>query len=264
VVCVWNALLAMKLKGKWASFIFGLKGQAKKAQTASENLDADQDRAALLEGDDGDAKLINKASENRDEPIQDRTEGPTPFEAVEWPNIGTLPTIEEAETFPAQTSTESGRHVIDHELKVIDHELKVQEMGMEHDDRLIVNYTKLQLTQCDRQLKEFMQLCPGVYGALISTVDGHELLYTLKRDLPAHKISTMNSSLLALGESIARESQQRLCQFVILENSDGRVVSLRVNDLLMLTCISSKEINLGMLLSVGRNTASKLQEILSD
>jgi len=74
----------------------------------------------------------------------------------------------------------------------------------------------------------------------------------------------MNSSLLALGESIARESQQRLCQFVILENSDGRVVSLRVNDLLMLTCISSKEINLGMLLSVGRNTASKLQEILSD
>jgi len=94
------------------------------------------------------------------------------------------------------------------------------------------------------------------------TVDGHEIAYSLKRDLPTHKISTMNSSLLALGESIARESLQQLCQFVILENSDGRVVSLRINDILMLTCISSKSTNLGMLLSAGRNTADSLAKIL--
>lgn len=248
----------MKLKGKWASFIFGLKGESRKAQTVvSERFPLEQDQAILIESAQGRDKLSDEAGGPAPDILTNGSDGQALSGTDEWPNIGTLPTIEVSETFPVQTSTESGRHIIDHELKV-------QEMGMEHEDRLIVNYTKLQLTQCDRQLKEFMQLCPGAYGAIISTVDGHELVYTLKRDLPAHKIATMNSSLLALGESIARESQQQLCQFVILENSNGRVVSLRINDFLMLTCISSKEINLGMLLSVGRNTASRLQEILSE
>mgnify|MGYP000857591718 FL=1 len=140
--------------------------------------------------------------------------------------------------------------------------VETQELGMEYEDTIVVNYTKEQLAQSEAKLAEFMSACIGAYGALISTVDGHEIAYSLKRDLPTHKISTMNSSLLALGESIARESLQQLCQFVILENSDGRVVSLRINDILMLTCISSKSTNLGMLLSAGRNTADSLAKIL--
>lgn len=142
-------------------------------------------------------------------------------------------------------------------------EEEYQESSMEHDD-LVVNFTRLQLTQCERKLKEFLQSCPEAYGAIISTVDGHEIAYSLTRDIPPHKIATMNSSLLALGETIARESQQRVCQFVILENSDGRVVSLHINNLLMLTCISTNGINLGLLLSMGRSTASALKIILED
>lgn len=141
--------------------------------------------------------------------------------------------------------------------------VETQEPSMEHDEHLIVgNFSKKQLEQSQEKLAEFMRSCPGAYGVLISTVDGHEIAYSLKRDMPPHKISTMNSSLLALGESIARESLQQLCQFVILENSDGRVVSLRINQILMLTCISTKTTNLGMLLSAGRNTADSLAKIL--
>jgi len=142
-------------------------------------------------------------------------------------------------------------------------EVETQELSMEHDEHLIAaNFSKEQLAQSQEKLAEFMRSCPGAYGVLISTVDGHEIAYSLKRDMPPHKISTMNSSLLALGESIARESLQQLCQFVILENSDGRVVSLRINEILMLTCISTKNTNLGMLLSTGRNTADSLAKIL--
>lgn len=140
-------------------------------------------------------------------------------------------------------------------------EVETQESSMEYE-HLIVNYTKEQLAESELRLAEFMKVCIGAYGALVSTVDGHEVVYSLKRDIPPHKISTMNSSLLALGESIARESLQQFCQFVILENSDGRVVSLRINDILMLTCISTKNTNLGMLLSAGRNTADSLAKIL--
>ncbi|HRD66987.1 MAG TPA: hypothetical protein PKY50_12645 [Candidatus Competibacter sp.] len=151
------------------------------------------------------------------------------------------------------------------DIESVDDETKVetQELSMEHDEHLIVaNFSKEQLAQSQEKLAEFMRSCSGAYGVLISTVDGHEIAYSLKRDMPPHKISTMNSSLLALGESIARESLQQLCQFVILENSDGRVVSLRINEILMLTCISTKNTNLGMLLSAGRNTADSLAKIL--
>lgn len=135
----------------------------------------------------------------------------------------------------------------------------------EHEEHrhIVFTYSKLQLAQCERQIENLMQVCPEAYGVLISTVDGHEVVHRAKRDLPIHKISTMNSSLLALGETIARESKQHLCQFVILENSDGRIVSLRINDLVMLTCISSKEVNLGMLLSIGRNAAGVIEQILA-
>ncbi|MCP5425160.1 MAG: roadblock/LC7 domain-containing protein [Gammaproteobacteria bacterium] len=134
---------------------------------------------------------------------------------------------------------------------------------MDDDEHLVViNLTPAQLDQSEQKLAELIRVCPGAYGAIISTIDGHNILHSLKRDIPFNKISTMTSSLLALGESISRESEQRLCQFVILENSNGRVVSLRINDFLMLTCISTKDSNLGMLLSAGRNTADALNELL--
>jgi predicted regulator of Ras-like GTPase activity (Roadblock/LC7/MglB family) len=71
----------------------------------------------------------------------------------------------------------------------------------------------------------------------------------------------MNSSMLALAETLARESSQKLCRFVILENSDGRIVNLRVNDTLLLTCVSNKDSNLGIVLNTGQNAANDLAEI---
>ncbi|MBK7540438.1 MAG: hypothetical protein IPP10_08900 [Candidatus Competibacteraceae bacterium] len=251
----------MKLKkgGRLASLLFGFRNRNKEQSAVAPEIISESGAGLQrLEGSElANEPAIDKAPS--DEPVGARPD-PEQVDIADYAGFEALAGIDAFEGSSLTTSNESINHAT---------ELKIQESIMENadyeeHDRLIINYTRLQLTQCERQLKEFMQLCPGAYGALISTVDGHEVAYTLKRDLPPHKISTMNSSLLALGESIARESQQQLCQFVIVENSNGRVVSLRINDLLMLTCISSKEINLGMLLSVGRNTASTLQQILSE
>ncbi|MEZ5593842.1 MAG: roadblock/LC7 domain-containing protein [Gammaproteobacteria bacterium] len=102
----------------------------------------------------------------------------------------------------------------------------------------------------------------GVYGAFVSSIDGNEIVTFTKRDLPTSRMANMTSSLLALGETIARESQQNICQFVILENTDGRIVSLRINDNMMLTCISTPKTNLGMLLSSGRIIAEGIGKIV--
>lgn len=259
----------MKLKKPgFASFFFGLKGQVGTAASPDK------------------PDTINDQPSNADTSVsapQDLQERPVDFQSGTVANryippVITKPEIgEDADTGPQKTDPvepNCSLAVPEPEIELSYHKIQVETrestMAIEEYDEydeshhINLNYGPLQLAQCERQIEEFMEICPDAYGAVISTVDGHEVVYKTKRDIPVHKISTMNSSLLALGETIARESQQKLCQFVILENSDGRVVSLRINNLLMLTCISSKEVNLGMLLNVGRNTAATLERILSD
>lgn len=137
-----------------------------------------------------------------------------------------------------------------------------EEFSMDYDDIPATSYSEEQLAESKRALTQLMRSCAGVYGLLIHTVDGHDLLSVFTRDLPSTKISTMTSSFLALGETIASESLQKFCQFAMLENSNGRVISLRINQILMLTCISTKESNPGMLLSTGKSAADAIAKIL--
>ena len=117
-------------------------------------------------------------------------------------------------------------------------------------------------TEAKRCLEQVMSQSQGLHGAIVSSIDGNDLLAVLKREMPTNRLSGMTSSLLALGETVARESGQQSCQFVIVENSAGRVVCLRVNHTLMLTCISSLDMSLGMLLSSGRQTADNLGKVI--
>lgn len=247
----------MKIKkGKLASF-FGFKSQNQEESTEQKSLpvtdkpidfgeDIHTEQPAVIDSAIADSKATEPVAINSENLLEPSTE--IEEKTVEVEEKATVADPLEVEATNTEFKMATPEPTMDYE-----HE----------EEHLIVNYSKEQLAVSEEKLEEFMRVCPGAYGVLISTVDGHELLYLVKRDIPVHKISTMNSSLLALGESIARESSQKLCQFVILENSDGRVVSLRINDILMLTCISSKDTNLGMLLSVGRNTAGDLMKILS-
>ena len=147
------------------------------------------------------------------------------------------------------------------DVPVVNH-FVFEDSTMEDDEFLITDYSPEQLAKSKQKLTELMRSCSGVYGVLIHTVDGHDLQSVVTRDIPGAKISTMTSSFLALGETIARESLQKFCQYAMLENSNGRVVSLRINDILMLTCISTKDSNAGMLLSLGKSAAEALSKIL--
>ena len=53
-------------------------------------------------------------------------------------------------------------------------------------------------------LRECLE-CKGVYGVILSSIDGNALLQVLERDLSADRLATMNSSILALAETMARE-----------------------------------------------------------
>lgn len=124
-----------------------------------------------------------------------------------------------------------------------------------------ISYQEEQLAEGRDQLGAFLNACEGSYGVIVSSIDGNSVIHRVNQDLPIERLANMTSSLLALGETIARESLQCLCRFVILENSDGRVVCLRINQVLMLTCITGKQSNLGMVLNIGQKTSDGLAEI---
>ena len=74
-----------------------------------------------------------------------------------------------------------------------------------------------------------------------------------------NRIAAMTSSLLALAESMAKESEHGLCQHIIVQNGDGVIVTQRLGKSLVLTSMAGRGANLGMLHSV---TKSGVEEII--
>ncbi|MBN7771512.1 roadblock/LC7 domain-containing protein [Marinobacter daepoensis] len=111
---------------------------------------------------------------------------------------------------------------------------------------------------CQDLFQNMFDTSDAIYGILISTVDGHDVSKSFSRDMPAAKLSAMMSAILALGETIAVEAEQQQCRYVIVENSDGYILTLKIKDKLILSVIATTQANLGMLHSVSRNAAEKL------
>lgn len=130
-------------------------------------------------------------------------------------------------------------------------------------DAIPLDYSEEQLQRSRKELEGLMDRISGIGSILITNNTADVVLDILQPGIHAFKLSTMTGSLVDLGEYIARESGQQHGQFAIVENTDGRVVSLRINADLVMTCISSRRSNLGMVLSAGRTTADALAGILA-
>jgi len=114
----------------------------------------------------------------------------------------------------------------------------------------------------EEKINDMFDVCGDIYGAVISSVDGHLVLDVVKRELPVKKISAMTSSLMALGETVSKESDQGNCEYVSVINENGRVMVLRVGDSLTLTTLSTQDSNLGMVLSASTKATADIAEAL--
>lgn len=111
---------------------------------------------------------------------------------------------------------------------------------------------------CQQTFTQMMSASDAIYGLLISTVDGYDVSSNFKKELPATKMAAMMSSMLALGETVATEAKQKQCRYVIVENSDGYILTLKIKGDLVLSVVATAEANLGMLHSISRNAVEKL------
>lgn len=123
--------------------------------------------------------------------------------------------------------------------------------------------THFSLSDTSRELiqsvfAEMMQSCNGITALVVSTVDGHALISRHDAVIDDNRMAAMTSSLLAIAESLAKEARQNVCQHIIVQNSDGLVVTQRLGKSLVLTSMADHKTNLGMLHSVTRVGVEKI------
>lgn len=80
------------------------------------------------------------------------------------------------------------------------------------------------VTYCANELKDYVDLYPGIDTALIATPDGFEIAsYAHKKTYSADKLAAVGSSLFALGASLVEEFDLKDCKSVILDSERGKV-----------------------------------------
>lgn len=112
------------------------------------------------------------------------------------------------------------------------------------------------------ELTRCLDSCLDIDGCIVSTVDGHEVGSKERHPIASERLATMNCSALALAETMVQEANQGLCRFLIIENTRGRIVIIRIDQYLLLTCLSTLDSNLGMVLNVAQRTATTLATIV--
>lgn len=107
-------------------------------------------------------------------------------------------------------------------------------------------------------IDEMFDSCNDIYGAVISSVDGHLKLKVNKKDLPVKKISAMTSSLMALGDAASTETNQGKSQYINIVNEEGIMVIMRTGESLILTILSSGDSEPGKVLSAGKKAGDDI------
>ena len=110
------------------------------------------------------------------------------------------------------------------------------------------------------QLQTLFKNCDVVDAAMVSTLDGRLCAEKQRADYPSERAAVMGSSLMALGDAIARELSLGLCDVIISENEKGLVLFNHINDDFVLICVTSTKSGLGSILSWARVTAEETKK----
>ena len=111
-------------------------------------------------------------------------------------------------------------------------------------------------------LTELHDASSDVIGSVISSNDGIAWAQRLNPGYDEHRFAAMSSTLLALGDTFAKETDKGLINSVLIEGIGGNVYVMHAGPSLVLTIITRKNSNLGMTLAYARQTVEKIAELL--
>lgn len=119
--------------------------------------------------------------------------------------------------------------------------------------------------KCQEILEAAMSSNSSVVFAALSTVDGNSFAHASNRqEVVASRIAAMSSSLLALSESLSKESLDGMCSYNAISTNYGSIVTVRVptpRRLHALSLCTDTSENMAMAMRLSFDTAEKLAKV---
>lgn len=130
------------------------------------------------------------------------------------------------------------------------------------------NTSKLQVIQreCQILLDQVLADNNAVVFVALSTVDGNSFAFaSSNEDIVDNRIAAMTSSLLALSESLSKESLRGTCSYNAVSTEFGSIVTVRVptkRKLHTLSLCTDTSENMAMSMRLSFDTADKLAQVI--
>lgn len=113
-----------------------------------------------------------------------------------------------------------------------------------------------------RELESMLERSDVISAAVTVTVDGLMLEKIERKNYQLKRLSTMGSSLMSLGDTIASELMMGSCKNLISENEQGIIAFMHITDEIVLVTLTEDTTALGMLLSVSRQYCEKVKNLI--
>ncbi|MBX3235545.1 MAG: roadblock/LC7 domain-containing protein [Nitrospiraceae bacterium] len=100
--------------------------------------------------------------------------------------------------------------------------------------------------------------CDAADMVMVATLDGRLVAEQQRKNHHGERAAVMSSSLMALGDAIAKELSLGTCQIIISENDKGIVLFKHIAQDFVLVCLTESSGGLGALLSWTKRSAEDM------
>ena len=102
--------------------------------------------------------------------------------------------------------------------------------------------------------------CDAADMVMVATLDGRLVAEHQRKSYQGERAAVMSSSLMALGDAIAKELDLGTCQIIISENDKGIVLFKHIALDFVLVCLTESSGGLGTLLSWTKRSAEDMSK----
>lgn len=110
-------------------------------------------------------------------------------------------------------------------------------------------------------LKEMIDDCEVITGAMVSSYDGLAWAEKLPDGLDPNRFAAMSSAMLALSDTMMKETQNTKTKNVFLEGDDGLMFVMHAGENLLLTIFTIKTQQIGMPLAHAKKATDEISQL---